>query len=80
MAQVLQIGKHLYRINPSNRGQIEISMNNGLQWIVRYRGNPSMVGQILEIELEGTEIVAYAEKGVFRARPNYSTFFRKPGA
>lgn len=62
MAQMIQVGKEMIRINPA-KNSIEYSTNDGRSWHSRYTG--SIHGTFIDLLLYGTEIFAITSKGVF---------------
>ncbi len=62
MAQMIQCGKEMLRINPA-KNSIEYSTNNGRTWASRCTS--SMYGTFIDLILYGTEILAVTSKGVY---------------
>ncbi len=62
MAQMIQVGKEMIRINPA-KNNIEYSTNDGRSWSSRYTS--SMYGTFMDLLLYGTEIFAITSKGVY---------------
>lgn len=63
MGQMIQRGKELIRINPSNKQKIEYSTNDGRSWISRYSG--SSYGDFHDLADNGKEILAQTSKGLY---------------
>lgn len=63
MAQIINIGTTLLRINPTNSNKIEYSSNNGKLWISRYAS--SNYGEFRDLLLFGSEIFAVTSKGIY---------------
>jgi hypothetical protein len=66
MGQMIERGKELIRINPSNKQKIEYSTNDGRSWISRYSG--SSCGDFNDLNDNGKEILGLTSKGL-----DYST-------
>lgn len=62
MAQMIQAGKEMIRINPA-KNSIEYSTNDGRSW--HSRCTSSMYGTFMDLLLYGTEIFAITSKGVY---------------
>ena len=62
MAQMIQAGKEMIRINPA-KNSIEYSTNDGRSWSSRCTS--SMYGTFMDLLLYGTEIFAITSKGVY---------------
>lgn len=62
MAQMIQVGKEMIRINPA-KNSIESSTNDGRSWAPRYTG--SMPGTFIDLVLYGTEIFAATSRGIY---------------
>ncbi len=62
MAQMIQVGKEMIRINPA-KNSIEYSTNDGRSWSSRCTS--SMYGTFMDLLLYGTEIFAITSKGVY---------------
>lgn len=62
MAQMIQAGKEMIRINPA-KNSIEYSTNDGRSWSSRCTS--SMYGTFIDLLLYGTEIFAITSKGVY---------------
>ena len=63
MAQMIDRGKELIRINPQDRQQIEYSTNDGRSCLQRYAG--SSQGDFRELTDNGKEILAQTSKGLY---------------
>jgi hypothetical protein len=66
MGQMIQRGKELIRINPSNKQKIEYSTNEGISWISRYSSNSC--GEFDDLIDNGNELLAMTSKGVYFSR------------
>jgi hypothetical protein len=64
MAQMLNRGNELIRIDPKNSTKLEYSTNSGRNWYNRYSGNSS-VGDFQDLTENGKEILATTSKGLF---------------
>ena len=64
MPTMINRGKELIRINPSNTMKLEYSTNAGRTWITRYPGNNS-IGQFSDLMDNGKEILSTTSKGLF---------------
>lgn len=62
MAQMIQVGKEMIRINPA-KNSIEYSTNDGRSWFSRCTS--SSYGTFNDLLLYGTEIFAITSKGVY---------------
>lgn len=63
MAQMIQVGKEMIRINPA-KNSIEYSTNDGRSWHSRCTVT-STYGTFMDLLLYGTEIFAITSKGVY---------------
>jgi len=63
MGQIIQRGKELIRINPTNKKRIEYSTNSGRSWNTRYLG--SSCGDFYDLTDNGREILASTSKGLY---------------
>jgi hypothetical protein len=61
---MLNCGKELIRICPTNPGKLEYSTNGGRSWIPRYSGNSS-TGEFSDLTENGEEILGTTDKGLF---------------
>jgi hypothetical protein len=57
MSVLLNRGKELIRINPSNPQRLEVSINSGRVWSLRFYGL-STVGAFIDLVDNGKEILA----------------------
>lgn len=64
MSVLLNRGKELIRINPSNPQRLEVSINSGRVWSMRFYGLPN-VGTFIDLVDNGKEILATTSKGLF---------------
>lgn len=63
MAQMIQVGKEMIRINPA-KNSIEYSTNDGRSWHSRCTVT-STYGTFMDLLLYGTELLAVTSKGVY---------------
>jgi hypothetical protein len=61
MSVLLNRGKELIRINPSNPQRLEVSINSGRVWSLRFYGL-STVGTFIDLVDNGKEILATPTK------------------
>ena len=64
MAQILNRGKELIRINPKDSSKLDCSINDGRTWTGRFYGNAS-TGSFIDLTDNGKEILATTDKGLF---------------
>ena len=64
MAQILNRGKELIRINPKDSRKLDCSINDGRTWTGRFYGNAS-TGSFIDLTDNGKEILATTDKGFF---------------
>jgi len=64
MAQILNRGKELIRINPKDSRKLDCSINDGRTWTGRFYGNAS-TGSFIDLTDNGKEILATTDKGLF---------------
>ena len=64
MSTMINRGKELIRICPSNTAKIECSTNSGRSWNLRFSGNSS-TGQFNDLMDNGKEILGATNKGLF---------------
>jgi len=63
MGQMINLGKEIIRINPSNKQKIEYSTNDGRTWHSRYNG--SSYGDFMDLNNNGKEILSTTSKGLY---------------
>lgn len=63
MSQMINRGKELIRICPTQSTKIEFSTNGGRVWITRYSG--TFAGDFLDLVDSGKEILAQTSKGLY---------------
>ena len=63
MGQMINKGKELIRINPSNKNKIEYSTNAGTSWHTRYSSSSS--GDFTDLTDNGKEILGTSSKGLY---------------
>lgn len=64
MPTIIQRGKEMLRICPSNAQKIEYSTNQGRNWTTRFHGNSS-VGYFSDLMDNGKEILGTTSKGLY---------------
>ena len=64
MPTMINRGKELLRICPTNTAKLEYSTNGGRYWIIRFNGNSS-TGQFSDLMDNGKEILGTTSKGLF---------------
>jgi hypothetical protein len=64
MPTMINRGKELLRICPTNTAKLEYSTNDGRNWILRYNSNSS-VGNFSDLMDNGKEILGTTSKGLF---------------
>lgn len=72
MAQMIQAGKEMIRINPA-KNSIEYSTNDGRSWHSRCTVT-STYGTFMDLLLYGTELLAVTSKGVYYTTNNGSSW------
>ena len=75
MGQMIQRGKELIRINPTNKQKIEYSTNNGSSWHTRYSG--SSAGDFNDLNDNGREILGMTSKGLYYSTNEGSSWHRR---
>lgn len=63
MGQMINRGKELIRINPTNKQKIEYSTSEGRSWNTRYSG--SSCGDFSDLTDNGKEILGSTSKGLY---------------
>jgi len=64
MPTIINRGKELIRINPTNSMKLEFSITNGRTWLLRYPGN-SGIGRFSDLMDNGKEILGTTDKGLY---------------
>jgi hypothetical protein len=64
MPQMINRGKELLRICPSNNLRIEYSTNEGRSWMIRFSGSSS-IGTFSDLMDNGKELLGTTSKGLF---------------
>lgn len=72
MAQMIQVGKEMIRINPA-KNSIEYSTNGGRSWNSRCTVT-STYGRFMDLAIYGTEIMAVTGKGIYYSTNNGSSW------
>ena len=75
MGQMINTGKELIRINPSNKQKIEYSSTNGATWHSRFTG--TSCGDFSDLTDNGKEILANTSKGLFYSTTNGATWHKR---
>lgn len=75
MGQMIQKGKELIRINPSNKQKIEYSTNDGRSWYSRYTG--SSCGDFNDLTDNGKEILASTSKGLYYSTNEGRSWYKR---
>lgn len=73
MPILINRGKEIIRISPTNSAKLELSVNGGRTWLHRYQAN-STTGQFSDLMDNGTEILGTTTKGLFFSRNNGRTW------
>ncbi len=72
MPQLITYGNELIRFNPSNN-HIEVSTSRGTSWFTRYSG--SGLGNIRDLLVFGSEILALTDKGLYVSTSKGTSWF-----
>lgn len=72
---MVQRGKELIRINPSNRHKIEYSTNSGRSWVLRHSG--TFCGEFNELTDNGKEILGMTSKGLYYSTNEGRTWVKR---
>ncbi len=75
MSQLINRGKELIRINPTNSNKIEYSTNDGRSWMNRY--NSSSCGSFTDLSDNGKEILATTSKGLYYSTKDGRSWFKR---
>ena len=76
MPQMVVKDSELIRISPKDAKRIEVSTNNGGSWMTRYTGS-STQGAFLDLTVNGYELLAITENGLFASRNNGGNWIRR---
>ena len=76
MPQMVVKDRELIRISLKDAKRIEVSTNNGGSWMTRYVGSPTQ-GEFLDLTVNGCELLAITEKGLFVSTSNGSNWIRR---
>lgn len=63
MGQMINRGKELIRINPTNKQKLEYSTTSGRSWNTRF--SSSSAGEFSDLTDNGKEILATTSKGIY---------------
>ena len=66
MAEIINKGNELIRINPTKRNKLEYSKNDGRSWSTRYSG--TSCGDFSDLTDNGKEILGITFKGLYYSR------------
>jgi hypothetical protein len=72
---MLNTGKELIRISPSNSQKLEYSTNDGRTWSQRFSG--SSYGDFEDLTGNGNEILATTSKGLYYSRNDGRTWAKR---
>ena len=75
MSQMIQLGREIIRICPTNPTKLEFSTNNGLTWLMR-NIDPSH-GEFKDLMANGNEIIALTSKGTYFSTNKGLTWLRR---
>jgi len=75
MGQMINWGKELIRINPSNKQKIEYSTNDGRNWYTRYTGSSSW--DFIDLIDNGKEILAQTTKGLYYSTNDGKSWYKR---
>jgi len=75
MAEIINRGKELIRINPTKRNQIQYSTNDGRSW--QNRHSASLFRDFTDLTDNGKEILATTEKGLYFSRNDGRSWQRR---
>ncbi|MDP4271710.1 MAG: hypothetical protein Q8909_16560 [Bacteroidota bacterium] len=75
MGTMINRGKELIRICPTNKHKIEYSTNGGRVWMIRYSG--SFYGDFQDLSDNGTEILAQTSKGLYSSTNEGRVWFKR---
>lgn len=64
MPIMINRGKEMLRISPTDKKKIEYSTNQGRTWVTRYSGS-STTGSFCDLMDSGKEILGTTDKGLF---------------
>lgn len=74
MSQFIEVGREIYRINPS-KNHIEFSKDGGRNWTSKCTS--SSYGTFMDLCLFGTEIYAVTSKGIYFSKDGGRNFTSK---
>jgi len=75
MATMINRGKELIRIKPSNSKQLEVSTNDGRSWTTR--SSSSSYGDFQDLTDNGNEILATTSKGLYVSKNDGRSWVRR---
>ncbi|MDR3048339.1 MAG: hypothetical protein LBV16_00610 [Elusimicrobiota bacterium] len=75
MSQMLNLGKELLRIDPTNSQKLQYSTNDGRSWNTRYCS--SSCGDFEDLTDNGDEILATTSKGLYYSKNNGTSWNRR---
>lgn len=76
MPQLIVKDGEMIRISPKNKRRLEVSTNNGGSWMTRCAGAAN-TGEFLDLVVNGTELVATTENGLFFSTNNGESWIRR---
>ena len=68
-------GKELLRINPTNKNKIEYSSNDGRSWYNRFSGSTN--GDFMDLTDNGKEILATTSKGTYYSTNEGRSWYKR---
>ena len=75
MSVMINRGKELIRICPTDRNKVEYSTNEGRSWYTRYSG--SSYGEFQDLTDNGKEILATTGKGLYYSTNDGQSWYRR---
>ena len=76
MPQLIVKDGEMIRISPKNKRRLEVSTNNGGSWMTRCVGAAN-TGEFLDLVVNGTELIATTENGLFFSSNNGESWIRR---
>ncbi len=75
MGLMINRGKELIRICPTNKQKIEFSTNGGRAWMGRFSGNAC--GDFMDLTDNGKEILVQTSKGLYYSTNEGRAWFKR---
>ena len=75
MSKIIILDKEIIRISPKNACHIGYSYNKGRNWLARYIG--TSVGEFIDLQTAGGEIIAQCQKGTFYSKDQGRTWLKR---